>query len=141
MNISHALPATARTRTPTKHAPDNEPSAENAWSLIAWTMDAGSDVCAPRVTLEMRSPGGGARFAVHEGPCQFDSLIECARIITGKALNVRSWEARTDWCKAGAWTDGILTVERNGAVVRTSGCATNALAAFVQALLRAIVAE
>lgn len=120
-------------------SPPRQNSNLDRWRLVSYAVEGGDNLTSPPlVSLELEDSSGAPRFATHAGPCQLDSLVRCAEEIVRRDIAVRSFETRTDWTKAGAWTDGLLTVEYGEAVIKTSGASTNPLKAFVQALMRAL---
>ena len=119
--------------------PPQQASNADRWRLVSYAIEGGDALTSPpRVSLELEDSSGAPRFATHAGPCQLDSLVRCAEEIVRREIAVRSFETRTDWTKAGAWTDGLLTVECGEAVIKTSGASTNPLNTFVHALMRAL---
>jgi len=112
------------------------------WRLVSYAFDGGDNMKSPpRVILQLEDESGTERFATRIAECQFDALLQCAAEIARRDLVIRAYDARTDWTKAGPWTDGVLTLEHDGSIVKTSGCSTNAVHAFVTALVRALNAR
>lgn len=129
-----------------RHEPPAQNAAVNAierssdrWMLVSYSFEGGDKLTSPpRVALEFEDLSGRTRFQSAAGPCQLDAFIRCAEEITRHTLTVRSYDSRTVWCKAGGWTEGTLTIDNKGEIVKAYGCGANAMHAFVVALVRAL---